>query len=403
MGFFATTDVQTKNRFTRCFRGDKSENRLVSASNGSTVVTFAYDYMGRRYRKAVGSTTNRFVYDGWALIREDDGTVTNSYVYGVDLSGSMQGAGTIGGILSADLNDTNVFYCCEANGNVTELADTNGTTVATYIYGPFGGTISQTGALADSNPFRFSSKYLDDQTDLYYYGLRHYNPELSRWNGRDPIGERGGLNLYGFVGNTCINKVDVLGLVGFALDCEGALDEPKGKCGKFLYTRKFSVKPAAAQFNGVVQYAEWTRRVYDCKTHKLKRDSSVYFSFYELIFAGPRGVIDADEWKEGDQGETHGYSLTEAKSAYFDVNLSVKVMADGTPPWVLGGAGKPVDEDHLWIPLPDSAAYDWGEPDSKEKSEILLSYWNCCCKEEDTTIEINPFGPLPEHGLPYEE
>ena len=155
--------------------------------------------MGRRISKTVYDTSDlgtptsdiRYLYDGWAMIREQSATTTNTYVYGIDLSGSMQGAGTIGGILSADLNGTTAFYCYDANGNVTDLVDTNGTSVAHYEYGPFGQTTAKTGTLADDNPFRFSTKYLDEQTGLYYYGYRYYNPELGRWINRDLIGEKG--------------------------------------------------------------------------------------------------------------------------------------------------------------------------------------------------------------------
>jgi len=133
------------------------ENRLINASNSSTVIENAYDYMGRRFQKIVNGVTNTFLYDGWAMIREESTTTTNHYVYGLDLSGSMQGAGTIGGILTADLNGTTAFYCYDANGNVTDLVDTNGSTVAHYEYDPFGNTTVKTGALADSNPFRLST------------------------------------------------------------------------------------------------------------------------------------------------------------------------------------------------------------------------------------------------------
>jgi RHS repeat-associated protein len=49
-----------------------------------------------------------------------------------------------------------------------------------------------------------------------YYGFRYYNPSTGRWPSRDPIGERGGLNLYGMVGNNPVNLWDLLGMV----DCE---------------------------------------------------------------------------------------------------------------------------------------------------------------------------------------
>ncbi len=47
---------------------------------------------------------------------------------------------------------------------------------------------------------------------MFYYGYRYYSPGMGRWLNRDPIGERGGLNLYGFVGNDPVNRWDYLGL-----------------------------------------------------------------------------------------------------------------------------------------------------------------------------------------------
>ncbi len=61
------------------------------------------------------------------------------------------------------------------------------------------------------NPFRFSTKYCDDESGYLNYGFRFYSPETGRWLNRDPIGEEGGLNLYGFVGNDGMNGWDFLG------------------------------------------------------------------------------------------------------------------------------------------------------------------------------------------------
>jgi len=47
---------------------------------------------------------------------------------------------------------------------------------------------------------------------MVYYLYRFYNPTLGRWINRDPIEEAGGINLYGFVGNSPNNRVDALGL-----------------------------------------------------------------------------------------------------------------------------------------------------------------------------------------------
>jgi RHS repeat-associated protein len=66
--------------------------------------------------------------------------------------------------------------------------------------------------MEDANPFRFSTKYQDDETDLLYYGYRYYNPSTGRWVSRDPANERGGNNLYAAARNNAVNQIDLLGL-----------------------------------------------------------------------------------------------------------------------------------------------------------------------------------------------
>jgi RHS repeat-associated protein len=47
--------------------------------------------------------------------------------------------------------------------------------------------------------------------DVTYYGYRYYDPVTGRWPSRDPIGEQGGINLYGFVYNNSHSWIDILG------------------------------------------------------------------------------------------------------------------------------------------------------------------------------------------------
>ncbi|HRT58999.1 MAG TPA: RHS repeat-associated core domain-containing protein, partial [Candidatus Paceibacterota bacterium] len=58
-----------------------------------------------------------------------------------------------------------------------------------YRYGPFGELIRATGPMAKANPFRFSTRYQDEETGLVYYGYRYYDPGTGRWVSRDPLGE----------------------------------------------------------------------------------------------------------------------------------------------------------------------------------------------------------------------
>jgi len=217
-----------------------AENRLVSAcSNGVLLVMNAYDHRSRRIRKEVSvrespsfefqvSSFRTYLWDNWNIIREtisgQESSTTNYYTWGLDLSGTLQGAGGVGGLLAvttvgSDSPQPTVYYpTYDANGNVTGYVDTNGAVVARYEYSPFGGITAQSGDLADDFTHRFSTKPFDAETGLYYYGYRFYSSELGRWVSRDPIGEDGGNNLYCVTENNIANKWDLLGLVKFEYD-----------------------------------------------------------------------------------------------------------------------------------------------------------------------------------------
>ena len=105
----------------------------------------------------------------------------------------------------------------DANGNILRYTDTAGNVVAAYTYNAFGRTISQSGPLADVFRHRFSSKYFDIETGLYYYGKRFYMLGVQRWLNRDPIQENGGENLYVFCNNNTLRYLDPDGQAFFAV------------------------------------------------------------------------------------------------------------------------------------------------------------------------------------------
>ena len=142
-----------------------------------------------------------------------------TYTRGNDLSGSLQRAGGIGGLLARTDNGqwiggsptAHAYYYYDGNGNVAGLVNTNGAIVAQYTYDPFGNILTMSGPLASANTYRFSSKEWNNNAGLYYYLYRFYDPNLQRWLNRDPIQELGGLNLYNYAANTPLNLVDLLG------------------------------------------------------------------------------------------------------------------------------------------------------------------------------------------------
>jgi RHS repeat-associated protein len=212
-----------------------AENRLVQMlPSGTNVPTgakrkldFVHDYKGRRVQKDASIWTgsawslvlsNRFVYDGWNLLTELNATnnaAIQTYLWGSDLSGSLQGAGGVGGLLAVnDSANGAQFAAYDGNGNVQGLVSGSiGGISEQYEYGPFAEALRATGPMAKSNPLRFSTKYQDDETELLYYGYRYYDPLLGRWLSRDPSLEIGGLNLYSFVNDSPLLAVDPFGLL----------------------------------------------------------------------------------------------------------------------------------------------------------------------------------------------
>ena len=183
-------------------------------SNGVLLVTNFYDAKSRRVRKVTSEATTTFFYDDWNLVEErvayTNGTIsTIHYYWGKDLSGTFQGAGGIGGLLYLTVDGAVYNPCYDNNGNITRYVDASETIVADYD--AFGRAISQSGTLADVFHHRFSSKCFDVETGFYYYGRRFYSPVLRRWLNRDPIGERGGINLYGVCKNNVVSSLDPVG------------------------------------------------------------------------------------------------------------------------------------------------------------------------------------------------
>jgi RHS repeat-associated protein len=216
------------------------ENRLIAMTMTNNVASlaatnrlrleFAYDHKGQRVQKVVKSwngsafgsvVTTKFVYDDWNLIAilDSGSALLQSFLWGNDITGTEDGAGGIGGLVAVSdertiNNQPSVhFVCYDGNGNVQALINAASQSIsARYEYSPFGEPLRATGPLAGANPFRWSTKFWDDESGLVCYSERYYSPSLGRWISRDSADEQGGLNLYAFVGNNSINHFDALGM-----------------------------------------------------------------------------------------------------------------------------------------------------------------------------------------------
>ena len=242
-----------------------AENRIIRVGTATAAFTegllrrkveYSYDHQGR-IRKRVTYTGNpstdswtvdsgsetRMVYNGWQCIAELNSAkaLQRAYMWGLDLSGSTTGAGGVGGLLTVRSVANGVhFVGYDGNGNVVALAKgSDGTLGARYDYDAFGNTIRKTGAaIAQENPWEFSTKRRDRVTGSSIYEYRQYQTAHGRWFSRDPIGEKGGLNLYGFVTNDPMSLFDSYGLccgifvITQAKDLPVPPEQLKGSSGK---------------------------------------------------------------------------------------------------------------------------------------------------------------------------
>jgi RHS repeat-associated protein len=235
-----------RNRYTW-----NADNNLVrvEARDGSLRLDYVYDYQSRRTVRVETTSpgkdtesrrTTYYLYDDWNLLAELESStgsgasefglrVSSFLTWGRDLSGSLQGAGGVGGLLaitkrnainSPEQSTKNQerrtdgetrFAIFDANGNIVQLIDEGGLVVAAYAYDPFGNVTEMVGAEAAGNPWRFGTKPAEEGTGWLYYGYRWYDAGMGRWVNRDPIEEAGGTNLHSLSVNSSLNDIDVLG------------------------------------------------------------------------------------------------------------------------------------------------------------------------------------------------
>ena len=195
------------------------ENRLTGVQitqNGNIKqLTFAYDPFGNRISKtivqdAIGTDctspnvcprTINYVYDGKNIIMEYDqsGNITAKYTHGPNIDEP----------LAVQQGTNTYYYHADGLGSITALSNTSGNIVQTYSYDSFG-NMTATGNIRQ--PFTYTAREYDYATGMYFYRARYYDPTVGRFVTKDPIGFKGGINVYAYVSNNPVNNNDPLGL-----------------------------------------------------------------------------------------------------------------------------------------------------------------------------------------------
>jgi RHS repeat-associated protein len=182
------------------------ENRLSQAvlPSGGGTVTFYYDPFGRRIQKSGPLGITNYFYDGPNILETADqnGNVLASYAdtQSIDEPLAESASGSV------------AYYEQDGLGTVTSLTDVNGNPLDTYTYDSYGNLTDSTGNFP--NPFQFTGREFDQETEDYYYRARYYDPTIGRFSSEDPIHFKGGPDFYEYARNNPIRYIDRLGLWG---------------------------------------------------------------------------------------------------------------------------------------------------------------------------------------------
>lgn len=190
------------------FQNDRLGNLRAAIDDRGPKVEYVVDGAGRRVgRKVDGKLVQGFLYQDWLKpIAElnGDGQLVSQFIYAGNRSvpGWMRKSGRSFRIVSDHVGSPRLVVDAQT-GDVVQRVE----------YDEFGNIVSDSSP--GFQPFGFAGGLFDRQTGLVHFGLRDYAPEIGRWTAIDPLLFQGGdANLYAYVGNDSINRIDPTGRRG---------------------------------------------------------------------------------------------------------------------------------------------------------------------------------------------
>jgi len=192
--------------------GYNAKGRRISATATGQTVSYGYNALGQRISKTVNGVTTRYVYDEQGhLVGEYDGS--GQLIQEIVWLGDLPIAALRPGATTPDIyyihadhlgtprqitrpSDNKVLWAWESEPFGVSLPNQNPSGLGSFVFN-----------------LRFPGQYYDQETGLFYNYFRDYDPATGRYVESDPIGLKGGINTYGYVGGNPVNLIDPLGLL----------------------------------------------------------------------------------------------------------------------------------------------------------------------------------------------
>lgn len=205
----------------------KDELQMVDKGGGCKAY-YVYDSTGQRVHKVIEQNdkplNERIYIGGYEVYRKYDGSNTDPVLEreSLHIMDDKQRIALVD-TKTIDTNNAGVelpetlirYQFSNHLGSATLELDENADVISYEEYYPYGSTSYQ--AVRSKKPgsvevstkrYRYTGKERDEETGLYYYGVRYYAPWLGKWTSSDPIGIKSDLNLYTYVRDNPIRLVD---------------------------------------------------------------------------------------------------------------------------------------------------------------------------------------------------
>lgn len=197
-------------------------------SSGAVIQSFTYDAKGRVKTITTGSATQSMSYDPYDYrIAKTDSQGTKTYLLegehleAVMRNGQWQAKYLRGAVVDEVVNGyqfdvsgtwTNYTFHHDALQSVVGLSGHDGAVLQGIGYNAFGDKQWTSGS-GNNNHLNYTGREEDQDSGLYYYRARYYDPSIGRFISEDPKGFGAGVNFFAYVQNNPINANDPMGLI----------------------------------------------------------------------------------------------------------------------------------------------------------------------------------------------
>jgi RHS repeat-associated protein len=255
----------TTNEYSVTVTGSGNEILVYDANGNLTsdgTRTFEWDPMNRCVAINQGTYRSEFTYNGLSqrvkIVEKESGNVTSTkqLIWSPREAQPCEERDASNNVTKRfyaqgeQIGATNYYYTRDHLGNIRELTDGNGAVQSRYDYDLYGRRTKISGSV-DAD-FGFTGYYHHQPSGLHLALYRAYDPTLGKWFSRDPLQDaerRQGPNLYAYVSNSPVDKIDELGL---QVTCTpDALKELYGQVGDMIANSGFM--------------AEWGKAEMDCE------------------------------------------------------------------------------------------------------------------------------------------